>query len=72
MQYNIHKQVKKGKYGKHCLSYPSEGRNAQSITDVKTCPAAAVTCCAGVVHNLELAPDQLGGIVHGAAMKQLE
>jgi hypothetical protein len=42
------------------------------ITDIETRPTTAVTCCTGVIHNLELAPDQLGSIVHGTAMQQLE
>lgn len=68
------KQEKKGQniVNSYYLSYPSKGQIAQSITDIETCPATAVTCCTGVVHNLELAPNQFGSIVHGAAVQQLE
>lgn len=40
--------------------------------DIKTCPTPTTTCRQGIVHNLELRPNQLHGKVHLAPLEQLE
>lgn len=62
-RYKIQQQQQQQQQHKN-LQHPESQLKSLNI---KTRPTPAVTRCPWVIHNLELAPNQLHGVVHRAA-----